>query len=488
MMMPKLAAAVTSWVGAAHSRRSPRASQAAASRCAARRSTAATVLVAAAALIAVLAAPAGAAPDVSHFTLANGLEVVVVPDHRTPVITHMVWYKVGSAEEPAGKSGIAHFLEHLMFKGTEKNPAGKFSQTVATLGGQENAFTTTDYTAYFQRTAREHLKQLMEFEADRMTGLVLTDANVLPERDVVLEEYNMRVANSPDARLGEQVNAALYLNHPYGRPVIGWRQEIEALNREDALAFYRRFYTPNNAVLVITGDVTGGEVRPMVEETYGKVPRVTEIAPRVRPQEPPPTAVRQVTLADPRVGQPSLQRSYLVPSYPKAKPGEAEALDVLARVLGHGSTGRLYRALVVDKELASNAGAWYQGSAVDMTRFGVFATPQPGITFNDIEAALDRVIAEVAKDGITPEELDRARTRLIADAVYAQDNQASLARWYGVALTTGSTVQDVLSWPDRVRAVTADAVRDAARAWLDKRRSVTGYLVKELPRLEEKRS
>jgi zinc protease len=452
-----------------------------------RLTTAAAALVFAA-LTGTLPGRALAEPEVGHFTLGNGLEVVVVPDHRTPVVTHMVWYKVGSADEPVGKSGIAHFLEHLMFKGTEKNPAGRFSQTVATIGGQENAFTTTDYTGYFQRTTREHLEQLMTFEADRMTGLVLTDANVLPERDVVLEEYNMRVANSPEARLGEQVSAALYLNHPYGRPVIGWRQEIEVLNREDALAFYRRFYTPNNAVVVITGDVTTAEVRPLAEKTYGKVPRVAETGPRLRPQEPPPTAVRQVTLADPRVGQPSLQRSYLVPSYSKQKGNEAEALDVLARILGHGSTGRLYRALVVDKNLASNAGAWYQGSALDATRFGVFATPQPGVAFNDLEAAMDRVIAEVAKNGVTAEELDRAKTRLIADSVYAQDNQATLARWYGVALTTGSTVDDVRKWPDRVRAVTADAVRDAAKTWLDKRRSVTGYLVKELPTLEEKRS
>ena len=264
-------------------------------------------------------------PQISHFTLDNGLEVVVIPDHRTPVVTHMIWYRVGSADEQAGKSGLAHFLEHLMFKGTDKNPQGRFSQTLATIGGQENAFTTADYTGYFQRIAREYLPTVMEFEADRMTGLVLTDANVLPERDVVLEEYNMRVANSPEARFGEQVAAALYLNHPYGRPVIGWRSELEKLNREDALAFYRRFYTPNNAVVVIAGDVTGAEVRPLAEKTYGKVARRAEIGPRMRPQEPPPVAVRQVTLADPRVAQPSLQRSYLVPSDATAKPGRGRS-------------------------------------------------------------------------------------------------------------------------------------------------------------------
>ena len=437
------------------------------------------------ALVALPCSAPAAGPQVGHFTLANGLEVVVVPDHRTPVVTHMIWYKVGSADETAGRSGLAHFLEHLMFKGTAKNPEGRFSQTVATLGGQENAFTTSDYTGYFQRIAREHLEEMMTFEADRMTGLVLTDDNVRPELNVVLEEWNMRVANSPDARLGEQMTAALYLNHPYGRPVIGWRHEIEKLDREDALitttTFYRRFYTPNNAVVVISGDVTPDEVKRLAEKTYAKVPRVAEVAPRLRPQEPTPAAPRQVTLADARVAQPSMQRSYLVPSY-STSARDAEALDVLSHILGSGATSRLYRALVVDQRIATNAGAYYQGTALDQSRFGVYATPQPGVTFPQVETALDEVIAEIAKNGVTTEELERAKTRMIADAVYAQDNQATLARWYGVALTTGSTVADVRSWPDRIRAVKADAVRDAARAWLDLRRSVTGYLVKELPK------
>jgi zinc protease len=433
------------------------------------------------ALFALAGGARAAGPEATHFTLANGLEVVVVPDRRTPVVTHMIWYKVGSADETPGKSGLAHFLEHLMFKGTAKNPEGLFSQTVATLGGQENAFTTTDYTGYFQRIAREHLEKMMQFEADRMTGLVLTDDNVRPELNVVLEEWNMRVANSPDARLGEQMTAALYLNHPYGRPVIGWRHEIEKLDRQDALAFYRRFYTPNNAVVVITGDVTVDEVKALAEKTYGKVARVTEVPRRARPQEPPPDAPRQVTLADPRVAQPSMQRSYLAPSY-STSAREAEALDVLSHILGSGATSRLYRALVVDQRIATNAGAYYQGTALDLTRFGVYATPQPGITFAQTETALDEVIDDVIKNGVSDVELDRAKTRMIADAVYAQDNQATLARWFGVALTTGSTVEDVKSWPDRIRAVTADRVREAAKTWLDQRRSVTGYLVKELPK------
>jgi zinc protease len=430
---------------------------------------------------------AASAPKITDFTLPNGLQVVVIPDHRAPVVTHMVWYKVGSADETPGKSGLAHFLEHLMFKGTAKNPSGRFSQVVATIGGQENAFTSSDYTGYFQRVPREQLKAMMEFEADRMTGLELSDEVVRPELLVVLEEQNMRVANNPGARLGEQMEAALYLNHPYGRPVIGWRHEIEQLDRAGALDFYRRFYSPNNAILVVAGDVTPDEVRTLAEETYGKVPRVAEIKPRIRPQEPVQEAPRTVTLADPRVTQPSVSRYYLVPSSTTARPGESEALDVLAHILGRGSNSRLYQALVVDKGIAVNAGANYDGTAVDATRLSVYGTPKPGTSLPQLEAAIDAVLAEVIENGVTADELERAKNRMIADAVYANDNQRMMAQWYGSALATGATVDQVRTWPDRMRAVNADAVRDAARRWLDKRRSVTGYLIKDT-RPEEKRS
>jgi zinc protease len=424
------------------------------------------------------------------FTLPNGMQVVVIPDHRTPVVTQMIWYKVGSADETPGKSGLAHFLEHLMFKGTATHPAGEFSQTVLRIGGNENAFTSTDYTGYFQRVPREQLPKMMEFEADRMTGLVLKDENVLPERDVVLEEYNMRVANNPDARLSEQIMAALYLNHPYGRPVIGWRQEIEKLSREDALAFYKRFYAPNNATLVIAGDVDINEIRPLVERTFGQVaPQPAISARRMRPQEPVPAAPRTVTLSDPRVEQPGVRRYYLVPSATTAASGESPALDVLAQLMGGGSNSYLYRALVIDRPLAVSAGASYQGTALDDTQFTISASPKPGIEFAAVEQAIDAVIAEVAQNAVRAEDLERVKTQLIAEAIYAQDNQASLARWYGAALTTGLSVDDVRSWPDRIRAVTAEQVRAAAQKWLDKTRSVTGYLIKDTTaKREEKRS
>src|SRR6202035_3118281 len=364
-------------------------------------------------------APAQAAPTVTDFKLDNGLEVVVIPDHRAPVVTHMIWYKVGAADETPGKSGLAHFLEHLMFKGTEKNPGDTLSRDVAEIGGQENAFTTSDYTGFFQRVPREHLKEMMALEADRITNLVLTDDVVKPELNVVLEEQNMRVASNPNARLSEQVDAALFLNHPYGRPTIGWRHEIEKLTRDDALAFYKRFYTPNNAIVVVAGDVTPDEVKADAEDTYGKVAVRTEIAPRQRPTEPVQEAPRTVTLADPRVEQPSVSREYLAPSE---------------------------------------------------------AAPKPGVSLHDAEQGMDAVINDIIAHGVTADELDTAKTRLIADAVYAQDNQATLARWYGAALATGQTVDQVRTWPDRIRGVTADAVQQAARSWLDRRQSVTGYL------------
>jgi zinc protease len=426
----------------------------------------------------------------AEFTLGNGLHVVVIPDHRTPVVTQMIWYKVGSADETPGKSGLAHFLEHLMFKGTAKHPAGEFSQTVLKVGGNENAFTSTDYTGYFQRVPREQLGKMMEFEADRMTGLVLKDENVLPERDVVLEEYNMRVANNPEARLTEQIMAALYLNHPYGRPVIGWHQEIEKLDREDALAFYKRFYAPNNATLVIAGDVEAGDIRAMAEQTFGGVaPQPAIPAQRLRPQEPTPVAPRTVTLSDARVEQPSLRRYYLVPSATTAAAGESPALDVLAQLMGGGSNSYLYRALVVDQPLAVSAGAGYQGTSLDATQFVISASPKPGVGFAQIEQVIDGVISDVGQNTVRAEDLERVKTQLIAEAIYAQDNQAALARWYGAALTTGLSIDDIRSWPDRIRAVTAEQVRDAAQKWLDRKRSVTGYLIKDAtPKREEKRS
>jgi zinc protease len=420
------------------------------------------------------AKPAG--PPVAQARLANGLEIVVIADHRAPVVTHMVWYRNGSADDPLGKSGIAHFLEHLMFKGTKANPQGKFSELIADVGGQENAFTSNDYTAYFQRVARDHLRLCMEYEADRMTNLVLSDEVVAPERDVVLEERRMRTDSDPSDQLNEAVQAALFTQHPYGKPIIGWNHEIEGLDRNDALAYYHRFYTPENAILVVAGDVDPAAVIELAGEIYGAIPARGEAPKRSRPREPEPRAHRLVTLADEKVEQPSHQSVFLAPSYKTAEPGEAEALEVLAHLLGGGPTSLLFRTLVMNDKIAVGAGAHYQGTSVDDTRFYVFAVPAPGVSLERLDAAIGDIIADVAAHGVDEADFKRAKTRLVADAIYAQDNQAALARWYGASLAVGLSIEDVAHWPERIEAVTAGDVRKAAR-WLDKRRSVTGFLL-----------
>lgn len=417
-------------------------------------------------------------PEVASFTLDNNLDVVVVPDHRAPVATHMIWYRNGSADDPLGQSGIAHFLEHLMFKGTEKHPVGAFSKAVSGLGGQENAFTSYDYTAYFQRVARDHLGTMMAFEADRMHGLVLDDAVVAPERDVVLEERRMRVETDPSAQLSEAMAASLFVHHPYGIPIIGWMHEIEGLNREHALDYYNRFYTPENAILIVAGDVTPDEVRRLADDTYGRVAPRGARPERRRPREPEPRALRRVSVADPKVEQPTLQRLYLAPSCITATDGGCHDLELLAEVLGGGSTSYLYRKLVLEQGIAVNAGAWYMGSAIDDTRFSVYAVPAEGVGLEQLEAALDRVLARAPSDALAPDAIERAKTRLVAETVYSSDSQSSLARIYGSALAIGESIEDVRRWPTDIEAVSRERLQAACARWLSPARSVTGYLTK----------
>jgi zinc protease len=418
------------------------------------------------------------AQPVEAFRLDNGLDVVVVPDTRAPVVTHMVWYRNGSADDPAGKSGIAHFLEHLMFKGTARWPAGEFSKIVAGYGGQENAFTSFDYTAYFQRVPKEHLRAMMDYEADRMTGLAFDESVVAPERDVVLEERRMRVDADPAAQLGEEFSSALFVHHPYGTPIIGWEHEIEGLSRNDAFTYYQRFYTPENAILVVAGDTTADEVRKLAEATYGQIAARGDKPLRQRPSEPDPRAARRVALSDPRVRQPSLRRGWLTPTYLSgADRNEAFALEFVAEILGGGTTSRLYRKLCAEQEIAAGASAYFMGSMVDRAAFQLSTSPRPGVGMDRLEAGLDAVLAAFLEEGPSELELARARTRLVAETIFARDSQASLARIFGSALAIGETVEDVLAWPQRIEAVGRDAVVEAARRYLKPDRSVTGLLL-----------
>ncbi|MBZ9896408.1 insulinase family protein [Mesorhizobium sp. BR1-1-6] len=414
---------------------------------------------------------------VTDFLLDNGMEVVVIPDHRSPIVTHMVWYKVGSADEPPGKSGIAHFFEHLMFKATANHAAGEFDRAVSDIGGSNNAFTSYDYTAFHETVAPSALELMMSFEADRMRNLILTDDVIKTERDVILEERRSRIDNSPEAVLEEELDATLWQNQPYRIPVIGWMQEMEQLNRTDAIAFYNKYYQPNNAVLIVAGDVEPDTVKALAEKTYGKIARGPDLPPRVRPVEPEQNTRRTVTLSDARVSVPNFSTQWVVPSYHTAKPGEAEALDLLAEILGGGNRSRLYQALVVRQGIASNAGAYFQGTMLDDTNFTVYGTPRGDARLVDVEAAVDAEVVRIAREGVTVKELDKAKDRYVRSMVFARDKQDSMANIYGAELATGGNVQDIEQWPERIRNITPGEIKAVAARYLVLARSTTGYLL-----------
>jgi zinc protease len=421
--------------------------------------------------------PVGAsANEVSEFTLDNGLHAVVIEDHRAPVVVHMLWYRVGAADEPPGRSGIAHFLEHLMFKATETLESGEFSDTVEANGGSDNAFTSWDYTGYYQRVASDRLGLMMQMEADRMRNLLLTDDDISTERSVILEERAQRTDSSAGALFNEQLRASLYLAHPYRIPIGGWRHEIEALDREDVFSFYHDYYSPDNAILIVAGDVTPEEVRALAEEHYGPL-EPSGIEPRQRPSDPPQIADRRVYYEDPRVSDPYVVRSYIAPERDAGDQRMAAALTLLSNVLaGSGATAVLPRVLQVEEARSLYASASYSGTNLDDTAFSIFNVPVPGVSLEEAEADLDRVIAQFLEDGIDPEQFARIQFQWEAEMIYAQDDVGDLARMYGVGLTSGLTVQDIQDWPDIIASITPEEVMDAARMIFTETTSVTGYL------------
>ncbi|MDH3264132.1 MAG: insulinase family protein [Paracoccaceae bacterium] len=428
-------------------------------------------------VLTMLPALPAAGQEVTSFTLENGLQAVVIENHRAPVAVHMLWYRVGAADEPPGKSGIAHFLEHLMFKGTDERAAGEFSQLVELNGGSDNAFTSWDYTSYFQRVAADRLELMMELEADRMRDLQMTEDDVLTERDVILEERNQRIENDPGALFMEQRRAAQYLNHPYGIPIIGWRHEAAALTQDDALDFYRRYYAPNNAVLIVAGDVDPEEVRALAETYYGPLRPTGGLAERVRPSEPPQLAERRVPFSDPRVAQPYVTRSYLAPERDPGAQEKAASLTYLAEILGgSGATSVLGRKLQFESQVAIYTAAFYDGTSFDDGGFGLAVVPAEGVSLAEAEAAMDKAVAEFLEEGIDDAQFERIRFQIHAAEIYAEDDIQGLARRYGEALTTGLTLADIEAWPAVLDAVTKEEVMAAAAETFDRRRAVTGWL------------
>ncbi|QDC07750.1 insulinase family protein [Oceanicola sp. D3] len=427
------------------------------------------------ALLAFAAQPA-AAEEVTTFSLDNGMDVVVIEDHRAPVVVNMVWYRTGAADEAPGKSGIAHFLEHLLFQGTDDLVPGEFSRVVEENGGSDNAFTSWDYTGYFQRVAADRLELMMKMEADRMVDLLITDEDVATELQVILEERNQRIENDPSALFGEDRRAAQWMNHPYRIPIIGWKHEMEGLTRQDALDFYKLHYSPNNAILVVAGDVQPEEVKRLAETHFGPLPANPELKPRARPQEPPHRAAVHLEFEDPRISQPYVVRTYLAPERDSGAQGKAAALTFLAELMGGPPTSSLMgRMLQFDESLAVYSASFYSGNSLDDGQFGFYVVPVPGRSLEEAEADMDRVIETFLEDGIDMDNFERIKMQLKASEIYAKDNLQRLARRYGEGLTTGLTVEDIQAWPEVLQAVTPEDVMEAAREVLNSRNSVTGY-------------
>jgi zinc protease len=417
------------------------------------------------------------AEDVTTYTLDNGMQVVVIEDHRAPVVVQMVWYRSGSADEPPGESGVAHFLEHLLFKATDTMKAGELSEVVAANGGSDNAFTSYDYTAYYQRVAADRLPLMMQMESDRMNNLRLTEEDIVTERQVILEERNQRTENNPGALAREQIAAAQYLNLRYGVPVIGWKHEMETLNLEDALSFYGLYYSPNNAILVVAGDVVPADVLALAQQYYGVIPAEPDLPERFRPEEPPQTAARRLTYVDPRVAQPYLIRSYLAPERDHNVQQEAAALVYLSELLGGSPfTSALGIALQFDTQTAVYSGAGYDPDSLDATTFTISVAPSDGVSLLEAEAAMDKVIADFLTNDIDADKLERVRTQLRAAQIYAKDDVQGLAQRYGAALTQGLTVEDVQAWPDILDAVTAEQIKAVAQKVLRPQSSVTAWI------------
>ena len=409
------------------------------------------------------------------FTLANGLQIVVVPNRLSPAVAQMVWYKVGAADEATGHSGLAHYLEHLMFRGTEAIPAGSFSDLIAAQGGNDNAFTSYDYTAYHEIVAADRLAMVMQMEADRMQNLRITPDSAMPELNVVLSERQERTDNNPQGKFAERVRRALFADHPYGRPVIGWRDEMEKMSIADAEHFYLDRYAPNNAVVVISGNVATADVMRLAAGTFGRVPPRAVPPRRAFPNVEPPTE-RRIEMTDPGVQQPQLSVSIVTESF-GTNPKASYALEVLSEALAGGEVGVLYRRLVMKRQIASGLDVSYDSGARGAAVYTFSATPQPGQDMKTLEAALNEELRRFARRGLDVATVAAAKERMQRSAIFARDSLMAPGYVFGAALTTGQSVADVEAWPARIKAVTVAEVNAALRQRVSSPFRVTGLLL-----------
>ena len=412
----------------------------------------------------------------TSFTLANGLQVIVVPNHLAPVVTQMVWYKVGSSDEMPGKTGLAHYLEHLMFRGTENVAPGEFSKMIAAQGGEDNAFTSYDYTAYFETVAADRLPMIMSLEADRMQNLRITPETAMPELSVVINERQQRTDNDPHGRFSEKTRKLLLPKHPYGTPVIGWKKEIEKMTAADARQFYEKHYAPNNAIVIISGDVMPDQVMRLAASIYGPIQK-RDIAPR---RAVPPSTMpvqKNFVMKDAGIEQPQLQMEIMTPSYATQKSGEAYAYEVLANAMDSGEVGILYRALVMEQGVATNVAINYDPDTRGDEIFTIAVSPRPDIDTKKLETALVNTLAQLAQNGIDPKTVADAKDRMKRSAIFARDSLMMPGYAFGMALTTGHTVGDVEEWPDRLAKVSVEDVNAALRALVANPRRLVSSLL-----------
>lgn len=416
------------------------------------------------------------AVPVERFTLRNGMQVLVMPNDRVPAVTHILFVKAGGADDPYGKSGLAHFLEHLLFIGTKNFPEGAYDRAISRVGGEQNAYTTRDYTAYYATVPKQELKHVMAMEADRMLNLQITDSYAKRELDVITEERNTRVENNAADLLAEQIDALTFFNHPYGRPLIGWAEDMQTFTAADATNFFKRYYRASNMLLVVAGDVKPADVRRMALDYYGPLP--AGLAPKRQwPQEPPLRMQRRGAMEDDKAREPRLVRQYSAPSINVSATEQAMPLSLVAQYLGGSSTGLLYRKLVVEQKLATALQAYYDPLAVGPSIFRIWAVPAAGVSLKTLEAALDAVLEDAL--GNLPAEADvaRAKTQLKASVIFAQDGLEPLAHLMGELVMDGKDEQYFYGWADAVDAVRPTDMLEAMQRVLDPTRRVTGTLV-----------
>ena len=409
------------------------------------------------------------------FTLHNGLQVVVVPDRKSPKIVHMVWYKVGAADDLPGKSGLAHFVEHLTFRGTKTLPGQQFFRKLEGLSAKQDGVTAYDYTVYYQMGAAKQLATFMQFEADRMANVTITERSVASGRKSVLQERR-HTNSSPHAVLDEHMQAAFYRDHPYGTPVLGWPREMDAITGDEAIAFYRQWYVPNNAIVVIYGHVTAEEIRPLAERYYGGV-SAQPIPTRRIQRDVEGRNAGPVVIKDNRVRTPLWRRDYFAPSYAAGATQHAYALQVLAEILGGAPTSRLNQSLVVKKAMASEVTVDYHPDSLGPTAFSISVVLRRGAKLNEVQDAVDFELQTLIANGPSSDEMVRAIRDTKINTASFDNDVPIVAQFVGAALVNGRTLEDLKAWSAQITAVTAEQVRQAARAIFALERSVTGVLL-----------